>query len=136
MRSVVHAKAQAAVDALPLLLDRMAAGEAGTPQSGPARYFSRPDAEGIIDVPYPLELTAEDLRRRTRAFGTVERRHRRRPRARHALPRSEARTPARVLHPRRRPPRAGPHRRAPRPSEPVEMITPSTSSATVRHERP
>jgi len=72
LRSVMHATAHAAPAALPLLLDRVAAGEPGTPQSGPAGYFSRADAEAIMAVPRPQELTADELRRRARAFGTVK----------------------------------------------------------------
>lgn len=71
LRSVMHAKSQAAADALPLLLARIVAGEPGTPQSGPVGYFSRADAEAIMHVPRPHELTADDLRRRARAFGVV-----------------------------------------------------------------
>ena len=64
-------KAAAAVAALPRLLDRIAAGDRGRPQTEPGRYFSRADYRTVIEVPRPELVTTVELQRRIRAFGVV-----------------------------------------------------------------
>lgn len=69
---VVRAKATAAAAALPEVLGALARADPGRPQEGAARYFSRGDAEALRAVDDPSQLTAEELFRRVRAFGTVD----------------------------------------------------------------
>lgn len=68
---VSRRKADAAAAALPHVLDQIVMVGPGTPQTGPGRYHSTRDLLACVQVPEPRELTAEELLRRLRAFGTV-----------------------------------------------------------------
>lgn len=68
----VARKSEAAVDALPGVLDLIEAGAPGTPQSGEAGYFSREDGIAMTAVERPDELTTRELRRRLRAFWQLD----------------------------------------------------------------
>lgn len=67
----VRQKACLAVAALPRVLDLIDANAPGRPQAGPQSYFSDQDSRAIYRIAHPEELTADELHRRMRAFGTL-----------------------------------------------------------------
>ena len=69
---VARRKAAAAVAALPKVLDLIAANDPGQPQTDLGSYYSGHDLYAITRVTRPDLLTATELRRRIRAFGTVQ----------------------------------------------------------------
>ncbi len=69
---VDQAKISLAVKAVPQVLDKIAVNDPGTPQVGPASYFSRKDALALIAAQDPSSMTGGELARRLRAFGSIE----------------------------------------------------------------
>ena len=72
LADVSRRKAAAAVAALPAVLDRLAAGDPGRPQSGGSRYLAAADGMAMRSVPDPGALTADEVERRVRAFCPVQ----------------------------------------------------------------
>lgn len=64
-------KVAAGVAALPRVLDLIAAGDPGTPQTDAGSYFSGRDLRDVFNVRSPSGLTTTELQRRIRAFGSV-----------------------------------------------------------------
>ena len=65
-------KARLAASRMHSVIDRMVAGDAGTPQQGMAAYFSGKDYDAITTVTSPASLTYREYTRRLRAFQRVE----------------------------------------------------------------
>jgi len=70
--TVDRAKAEAAVAALPEVLDRIVADDPGRAQAGDSSYFSGRDLFALAIIPDPAAVTADELQHRIRAFGTVQ----------------------------------------------------------------
>lgn len=71
LAEVERRKAEAAVAALPRALDLIAAVDPGCAQVGAGSYTSERDYRALTRVARPDLLTAEELRRRIRAFGAL-----------------------------------------------------------------
>jgi methionyl-tRNA formyltransferase len=67
--AVGRAKAAAAAGALPAVFDAIEAGDPGRAQAGPGGSHSAADVRSMVAIPDPSALTADELRRRVRAFG-------------------------------------------------------------------
>ena len=68
----IAGKTAAAVAALPRVLDQIEAGAPGVPQVGEGGYFSRAEGMAMTSLERPTEVTAGELRRRLRAFWSVD----------------------------------------------------------------
>ncbi|MBM3660781.1 MAG: hypothetical protein FJW95_14955 [Actinobacteria bacterium] len=71
LAAIDRRKVEAAADALPRVLDRIVTADPGTPQVGSGGYHSARDVLACIHVTHPDAVSAEELGRRVRAFGTV-----------------------------------------------------------------
>jgi methionyl-tRNA formyltransferase len=71
LEPVRRRKIAAAVAALPHALERLVAADAGTPQTGPARYYSSSEAAALSRLGHPELFTVREIEARVRAFGTV-----------------------------------------------------------------
>lgn len=71
VREVSRAKAARAANAVPRVLDLLAAGDPGRPQDGEGSYFSAHDWAALTHLSEPANATSEQIRRRIRAFGAV-----------------------------------------------------------------
>lgn len=66
-----HRKAIVGADRLEEVVERMIAGDPGTPQAGPGRYYGRTATRELTEVDPPDSITWAELQRRIRAFGYV-----------------------------------------------------------------
>lgn len=71
LAEVSERKSQLAVDALPRVLERVAAEDPGRPQRGEGSYFSFHDWMAMIHLAEPANATRGEILRRIRAFGVV-----------------------------------------------------------------
>jgi methionyl-tRNA formyltransferase len=71
LEMVSCAKSIRAARAVPRALDLIAAGDPGRPQEGEGSYFSAHDWMALVNLSEPVNATAEQIRRRIRAFGVV-----------------------------------------------------------------
>jgi UDP-4-amino-4-deoxy-L-arabinose formyltransferase/UDP-glucuronic acid dehydrogenase (UDP-4-keto-hexauronic acid decarboxylating) len=69
--AVSRAKALLAARAVPRVLDLVAAGDPGRPQSGDGSYSSAHDWMALTHLSDPSNVTAGQIQRRIRAFGAV-----------------------------------------------------------------
>jgi methionyl-tRNA formyltransferase len=72
LAQVLADKGAAAADALPRVLDLVAEGAPGRPQEPGGSYFAAEDVRALVRVSRPEDETADELRRRTRAFGRLD----------------------------------------------------------------
>ncbi len=66
------AKREAAVLALPEVLDKIEAKNPGTPQSGPGSYFSAKDDLAMTTISDPSSMSGDDIVLRVRAYSAVQ----------------------------------------------------------------
>lgn len=69
---VEAAKAKAAADRLPELLDLLVAGALGAPQNGAASYYAKSDCDRITRITEPSSLYRDELLLRLRAFRALD----------------------------------------------------------------